>query len=134
MNAPLRFSVLFCLFLLAPTGMLIGQIPDLEQHYPFNTEADFLLDISDNGRHAELDDLGGVAWMMDEERGGVIEFPGSTNGFLSAELPEDGLPGDNFTITFWAYRDLDPAAEPAVRTTACSKFSLTPHFLPPVER
>ncbi|MDG2382161.1 MAG: PEP-CTERM sorting domain-containing protein [Pirellulaceae bacterium] len=107
MTAPFRISVLFSFFLLAPAGMVTGQIADLEQHYPFNTEDDFLLDISDNGRDAELDDLGGVAWMMDEERGGVMEFPGSTNGFLSAELPEDGLPGDNFTITFWAYRDLD---------------------------
>ena len=90
---------------LCSTIVAQDDIPDLENYYSFDDPEDFTSDESGNGRDAELDDTGGVEWVDDPIRGGVMEFPGSTNGFLAAELPEDGLPGDNFTIAFWAYRD-----------------------------
>ena len=90
--------------LLVPT-FVAADIPDLENHYTFDDPAQLALDSSGNERDGELDDTGGVQWVDDPDRGGVIEFPGNTSGSIVAELPEDGLPGDDFTIAFWAYRD-----------------------------
>lgn len=107
MSIVTRFTISLGFALMILVSAVSAQIPNLENHYSFDGPDNFLVDSSGNGRDAEIDDLGGVEWVEDDVRGGVMEFPGSTNGFLVAELPEDGLPGDNFTIAFWAYRDPD---------------------------
>jgi hypothetical protein len=76
----------------------------LENHYTFDDQNNVANDSSGNQRHGELiDDTGEVIWMQDPDRGAVLQFPGSTNGFILAEVPQ--LPGSGFTIAFWAYRD-----------------------------
>lgn len=75
---------------------------DLENHYTFDDAASVTNDSSGNNRHGFLDDFE-VSWVMDDERGGVLELGGSTSGFMvapTAELSE-------FTIMTWAYRDPD---------------------------
>lgn len=74
----------------------------LENQYTFDTDETLTVDSSGNERDAFIDDLE-LRWVEDDERGGVLELGGSTNGFLLAEVPE--LPGDGFTIMLWAYRD-----------------------------
>jgi hypothetical protein len=73
---------------------------DLENHYPFDDPANITMDLSGNGRHGFVDDLE-VQWIEDETRGGVLEFGGSTNGFMVAEIPLL----TEFTIMAWVYRD-----------------------------
>ncbi|MCA9197101.1 MAG: hypothetical protein KDA87_06155 [Planctomycetales bacterium] len=92
----------WCLVLVLASGAW-SQDPDLRLHFNFDDEDALAVDVSGNDVPAELDDLGGVQWLEDDVRGGVIEFPGSTNGYILAEIPP--LPGDSFTIAFWAYRD-----------------------------
>ena len=81
----------------------------LELHLTFDSEDNFTVDASGNGRDAEIGDEAGVlvdagpSWVNDPQRGGVLEFPGSTNGYLFAEIPE--LADGEFTIALWAYRD-----------------------------
>jgi hypothetical protein len=77
-------------------------LPNLENHYTFDDQNNLAIDSSGNNRHGQIDETG-LSWVLDAERGGVIELEGSTNGFIWAEIPE--LPADNFTIAFWAYRD-----------------------------
>jgi hypothetical protein len=82
----------------------ISQVPNLELHYTFDNAQNLAEDASGNDRLAVVDDLG-LDWLMDSGRGGggVVEFQGSTNGFIAADIPM--LPTDNFTIAVWAYRD-----------------------------
>lgn len=94
-----RVLASFVFLTVLAAGPLFGK---LENHYTFDSEATVTSDSSGNGRDAFLDDLE-VAWIEDEDRGGVLELGGSTNGFLVAEIPV--LPGDGFTIMMWAYRD-----------------------------
>ncbi len=90
-----------------------GANAQLENHYTFDNKDDFGADASGKGRDAEVEDLGGITWVMDERRGsGVIELPGGNADYLFAELPEDGLPAD-FTIAFWALRDDALCCEPS---------------------
>ena len=99
--------------LIASSAMLIGLTisnpvlaQNLELHFTFDDETNYVADSSGNGRDAEIGDLlddGGILWVNDDERGGVLEFPGSTNGYIFAELPE--LTDAEFTIAMWVYRD-----------------------------
>lgn len=75
-------------------------IADLENQYTFDDSADVTADASGNGRDGFINDME-VKWVNDDTRGGVLEFGGSTNGFVVAEIPEL----EQFTIMMWAYRD-----------------------------
>ncbi len=75
-------------------------VPDLEVHFTFDDENEPELDSSGNDRHGEID---GAQWVDDPEREGALEFLGGNDGFVRVEIPE--LPGDDFTIAFWVYRD-----------------------------
>ena len=97
-------ALILTMFALADSSREVSAQDDLVLHLTFDSEDELAKDVSGNDLFTELDDTGGVQWLEDEERGGVVEFPGSTNGFISVELP-DQLPGDSFTIAFWAYRD-----------------------------
>lgn len=77
-------------------------IADLENHYTFDDSADVTADASGNGRDGFIDDTE-VIWVNDETRGGALQFGGSTNGFVLAEVPAL----EQFTIMTWAYRDPD---------------------------
>jgi hypothetical protein len=90
-----------CLLL---SAMVRSSHAKLENHYTFDDQNNPAVDVSGNGRDGELiDDTEEVMWLQDPERGGVLQFPGSTNGYIVADMPQ--LPGEGFTIAFWAYRD-----------------------------
>jgi hypothetical protein len=97
-----------CCLYLALGVTASAQVPSLQNHYTFDDSDNPEFDSSGNERHGTIDDFAGfIEWLEDgdPERGGVLEFEGGNEGFFFAEVPE--LPGDDFTIAFWAYRNPD---------------------------
>ena len=96
-----RFVMTLCLAaaFLAFTGSPVRA--DLEVHLTFDDEGDPGVDGSGKDLHGVID---GAQWVDDDEREGVLEFAGGNDGFVRVG-PIAELPGDNFTIAFWAYRD-----------------------------
>ena len=85
--------------LLAVLVFSVSAFGQLENRYTFDDPSALGGDASGNAREAFVNDME-VQWVEDEVRGGVIEFGGSTNGFVVAEIPTL----EAFTIMTWAYR------------------------------
>ena len=73
---------------------------DLVVHFTFDDDNDPGLDSSGNDFIGEVE---GAVWVDDDEREGCLEFLENHGLVRVRELEE--LPGDDFTITFWAWRD-----------------------------
>lgn len=75
-------------------------ITDLENHYSFDRPDLPGRDLSGNGRHGTVS---GADWVLDNDRGAVMEYVETQNDVITAAL--SGIDGSGFTFSMWTKWD-----------------------------